>query len=456
MPTTVCDVFGAGRGGAWTSDGRIIFAALASWLVQVPASGGTVTRLTQLASGDAAHYWPQMLPGGHILYLVQSGQPDRGGVFAASLTDPNQRVRLVNTDANAVYASGYLLWMRGTTLVAQPFDPIRLKLSGEPRPLADPAGRSAITGRMNVSASTTGLLLYSATGSNQLTWLDRAGKPLGTLAEPNDYVIFRISPDGRRVAASVGNPTRADLWLIDVPRNVASRFTFTGNGHSDPVWSPDGRVLLFRAGNSLFRKDASGAGDEQQVLKPSGLQLPTSWSRDGRLVLFDQTTPGAGFDIWALPVTPDGAESGEPKRYSSTPSNKANGQFSPDGHWVAYESYESGQAEVYIQAFPEPRGKFQISAGGGRFPRWGPGGRELYYVSLDDKLMAVDLKPRADSIEASAPRGLFPLPTPTINFIPYDVTADGQRFLVQAPPEQASPLTVVVNWPALARAAGGE
>ena len=450
MPATICNA-GLGRGGTWTNDGRILFATFGSPLLQVPASGGTVSRLTKFAVGDAAHYWPQALPGGNVLFLAQSILPDQTGVYAASLSNPDRRVRLVSVDFNAVYASGFLLWMRGTTLVAQPFDPIHLKLSGEAQPVADPVGRSAITGRVNVAPSTNGLLLYSTSGSNQLTWLDPEGKPLGTLAEPNDYVMFRISPDGNRVAAAIGGPTRADLWLLDIARNVATRFTFSRNGHSYPVWSPDGRTLMFRFGNGMFRKDSSGAGEEQRVLPSTALQLPTSWSQDGHYVLFDQAAPGAPPSIWSLPVTKDGEAAGQPKRYLDAPLGGTNGEFFPeaDPRWVAYQSAESGQEEVYVQAFPEPRGKFQISAGGGRFPRWGPDGRELFYVSLDDKLMAVDLKIRRDSVEPSAPRELFPLPTPTINFIPYDVTADGQRFLVQAPPVQPAPLTVIVNWPVL-------
>ena len=264
-PTAICDTFGPGRGGSWTTDGRILFAALASPILQVPASGGTPKPLTTFdpANGDAAHYWPQVLPGGNFLYLAQSAKPDASGIYAASLAEPNKRVRLVTTDTNVIYASGYLLWMRGATLMAQPFDPKKLTLTGDPAPVADPVGKSAITGRMNVAASANGLLLYSASGSNQLTWLDATGKPQGTLGEPNDYIIFRISPDGRRVAAGIGNPTRANLWLFDVQRGASSRFTFTGGGHSEPVWSPDGRMIIYRAGNSMFRKDSSGAGEEQ-------------------------------------------------------------------------------------------------------------------------------------------------------------------------------------------------
>jgi eukaryotic-like serine/threonine-protein kinase len=454
-PTTICNVI-TGRGGTWTTDGRILFATLASALWQVPASGGMPSPFTSFdaANGDAAHYWPQALPGGRSLYLAQSTKPEASGVYAASLANPNDRVRLVTTDTNAIYASGYLLWMRGATLVAQPFDAAKLKLTGEPRPVADPAGKSVITGRMNVVASNNGLLLYSTIGSNQLTWLDRAGKSLGPLGAPNDYVIFRIAPDGRRVAAAIGNPARADLWLLDVERGVSSRFTFTGTAHSDPVWSPDGRTIVYRAIGSIFRKDASGAGEEQRVTESgAALQSPTDWSRDGRLILFNQFAPGTGSDLRVLAVTSEGNPTGKPRPYLHSQFNQTDAQFSPEmnPHWVAYTSNESGQPEVYVQAFPEARGKFQVSAGGGRFPKWGPVGRELFYVSLNDKLMAVDLKVGKDSVEPSTPRELFPLPTPTINFIPYDVSVDGQRFLVQAPPQQASPLTAIVNWPALVK-----
>ncbi len=453
-PTTLCVALN-GRGGAWTNDGRILFATLASAIWQIPASGGTPTQFTSFdaANGDAAHNWPQIIPGDHFLYLAQSSKPDGSGVYAASLADPNKRVRLVATDTNAIYASGHLLWMRGATLLAQPFDPVKLKLAGDARPVADPVGKSAITGRMNVAASNNGLLLYSAVGSNQLTWLDRSGKSLGLLGEPNDYVIFRIAPDGRRVAAAIGNPTRADLWLLDIERNVASRFTFTGQAHSDPVWSPDSRTIVYRSRNSIFRKESSGAGDEQSVTQSVVLQSPTDWSRDGRLILFNQFAPGTGSELWVLPVTPAGNPTGPPQAYLHTQLNERDGQFSPEPspRWVAYMSTESGKPEVYVQAYPAARGKFQVSADGGRFPKWGPSGRELFYISPSDKLMVVDLKPGADSLEPSAPRELFPLPTPTINFIPYDVSADGQRFLVQAPPQQAAPLTVIVNWPALVK-----
>jgi serine/threonine protein kinase len=448
-PSTICEVV-AGRGGAWSSDGRIVFATLANPLLQVASSGGTPTQLTTLDSskGEISHAWPQLLPGGQFLYIAQGDKPESGGIYAASLSKPADRTRLLSTETNALYASGYLLWMRGGTLVAQEFDPLKLKLAGEAHLLGDPVGQSAITGRMNVAASNTGLLLFASGGSNQLSWLDRAGKPVGNVGEPGDYFIFHISPDGRRIAAASGNVPRSDLWLVDVQRGVSGRFTFTANA-AEPVWSPDGRMLVFRSGNSLASRQANGAGEEQRLTESAERQLPTDWSRDGKFILFWQISPETKTDIWVLPVTPNGKPAGKPQPYLRTPFREAAAQFSPEPspRWVAYESDESGQYEVYVQTFPEPHSKVQISTGGGRFPKWGPGGHELFYVSPDDKLLAVTLKIGKDSVEPSSPRELFQLPTPTVNFIPYDVSSDGQRFLVEAPPAQA--LTAVINWPVL-------
>ncbi len=448
-PSSICDVV-AGRGGAWSSDGRIIFASLGGALQQVSASGGTPAPLTMLdrANGEVAHAWPQILPGGHFLYFAQGGNPDSSGIYAASLARPQERIHLLRTETDALYASGYLLWMRGGTLVAQEFDPVHLKLAGEPHLLGDPVGQSPITGRMNIAASNSGLLLYASGGSNQLSWFDQAGKRVGNVGEPSDYFIFRISPDDRRVAAASGNPPRSDLWLLDIQRGIAGRFTFNGSA-AEPVWSPDGRVIVFRSGNSLVRKEANGAGGEQQLTQSSALQLPTDWSRNGHFILFHEINPETKTDIWVLPVTAGGAVVEKPRPYIRTPFRESEAQFLPeaDPRWVAYQSDESGQYEVYVQTFPDPHSKVQISTGGGRFPRWGPGGHEIFYVSPDDKLMAVSVRVGTDSVEPSAPRELFPLPTPAVNFIPYDISSDGQRFLVEAPPAQA--LTVVINWPVL-------
>jgi eukaryotic-like serine/threonine-protein kinase len=466
-PLTICDMPGGnGRGGAWTSDGRILLGSLAG-LFQVLASGGTPSPLTKMdaAHGEGSHRWPQLLPGGRFLYWVRSGRSEDNGVYAASLAKPGERVKLVNTDAAAFYASGgdgknYLLWMRGGTLVARELDVASLRLAGEPHPVADPVGKISLIGGTNAAVSASGVLLYgSANTSSRFNWLDRTGKLAGQVGEPGEYGAFRLSADGRRAVTARDAPGGADLWLLEVQRGISSRFTFHPGTNAYPVWSPDGRTILFGSTGAqtgqqnLFGKESSGAGNEQRLSQSPNVQDPTDWSGDGRWALYHEVAPETAFDLWVLPMTPEGKPAGQARPYLRTPFNESWGRFSPEPspRWVAYQSDDSGRYEVYIQAFPEPRGKVQISTGGGQYPQWGPGGRELFYVSPDFKLMAVSLKLGADSVEPSTPRELFPLPIVDNGFSPYETAPDGQRFLVRAVPQQqaSQPLTVIVNWPAL-------
>jgi hypothetical protein len=245
--------------------------------------------------------------------------------------------------------------------------------------------------------------------------------------------------------------------MVEIGRVIWSRFTFTPGSNLTPVWSPDGRTVVFSSGTplNLYRKEASGAGTEQRIIESASFQIPTDWSRDGRLLLFHEFAPETQRDVWLLPVTADGKpeEDAKPRPYLRSRFNEWEARFSPEPNprWVAYVSDESGRGEVYIQSFPEPRGKWPISTGGGRNPRWGRDGRELYYVAPDDKLMAVSLKVGLDTVEASEPRALFTVPWDAAAFASaYDVAPDGQRFLVRAAPETGSqPLQVIVNWPAL-------
>jgi serine/threonine protein kinase len=464
-PLPICDV-NLARGGAWTSDGRILFGVLADGLFQVSAFGGRPEPLTTLdaSRGEGFHRWPQVLPGGRFLYSVQSEKAENSGIYAASLAKPGERVRLLATETNALYAPGgngrsYLLWLRGGILVAQEFDAGTLKLEGEPHPVADPVAKIGILGQMNVAVSAQGLLLYSASNTlSQFTWFDRTGKPLGVVGDPGEYSVFRLSPDGRRVVTALDRPGFTDLWLLEVERHVASRFTSNSGLSTYPIWSPDGRSILFCSGapRNLFRKESSGANNEERLSRSPNSQYPCDWSRDGRWVLYYELTgTGTQRDLWVLPTTPDGksAPDAAPKPYLRTPYNEQRGRFSPDSppRWVAYQSDETGRPEVYIRAFPEPHGATQISTDGGQYPQWGAGGRELIYISLNNKLMAVSLKVGADTIQPSTPRELFPLPAVDDGWCPYDITADGQRFLMRATPERgaAQPLTIIVNWPAL-------
>jgi Tol biopolymer transport system component/predicted Ser/Thr protein kinase len=459
LPVAICDA-PDGRGGTWSS-GEILFGTRASGLFRVSVSGGTPSPLTTLdaSTGERAHRWPQVFPGGHFLYWVQG---ENAGIYAASLAKPAERTRLLTTDENALYApgrdgKGYLLWAGAENLVAQEFDTAALKLTGEPHPLADRVAMMGMLGQMNVAVSMAGVLLYSASNfASQFAWFDRLGKPLGVVGEPGEYNAFRLSPDGHRIMASRNSSGTNDLWRLEVERGVAGRLTSNSRINTYPVWSPDGRTTVFRSGvpPNMFSKESSGAGDEQRLTQSSNVQDPTDWSRNGRLVLYHELTPGAGYDLWVLPVTPEGkpVPDAKPQPYRRTPFNESWGRFSPEAqpHWVAYQSDETGRYEVYIQAFPEPHGKFQISANGGQYPQWGAGGRELFYVSQDNKLMAASLTIGADSVEPSVPRELFPLPAVDIGWCPYDATSDGQRFLVRTTTAQAGqPLTVIVNWPAL-------
>jgi serine/threonine protein kinase len=383
----ICDTAG-GRDGAWSSDGQILFSATVSGLFQVPASGGTPSPLTVLdaSRGEVRHRSPQVLPGRRFIYRIQSDKPENTGTYAASLANPAERTRLLATDTNALYATGsdqkgYLLWLRGATLFAQEFDAGSLKLAGESHPIADPVARILASDYMNVAASADGTLLYSASNaSSQFAWFDRAGKSLGAVGDPGDYTTFRLSPDGHRAAVSRGTA----LWLLDVDRGVSSRLTSSRDSSNFPVWSPDGRTIVYLSGNSrgLFRKEISGVGGEQRIVQPSNSQITTDWSRDGRFILYYQSDAGSLRDLWILPVTRDKspAPDARPVPYLRTPFNESYGRFSPESspRWVAYQSDESGRYEIYIQAFPEPHGATRISTGGGQYPQWGPGGRELF------------------------------------------------------------------------------
>jgi len=460
-PLKICDTISEFLGGAWGADGVIVFATFTSPLLRVSASGGSPTQLTAFnaARGEVSHAHPQLLPGGRaVLFFVDAAKPEDTGAYAARLDNPREHVRLVATDRHAVFAAGHLLWRRGSTLVAQRFDPERLQLSGDSRPVTGPVADDGEIG-MALAASAGGVLLYGTSGTlqRQLTWFDRTGKAAGTLGPAGAYGVFALSTDGRRVAVSSGNLSATDLWTVDVGRDIWARLTFAPGFNSFPLWSPDGRTILFLSGSPphLFRKDSSGAGAEERVTGRGVSQVPRDWSRDGRSVLYHEVTSSGNRNLWVLPVTPDGRAEpdAKPRPYLMAPFNERNGRFAPEPNprWVLYESDETGKYEIYIQGYPEPKGKWLVSSGGGQHPAWGPDGQEIFYISADSRLMAVELKLGPNSVELSPPRMMFEVAEDRGAIgSPFAVAPDAKRFLVRVPVDRAAqPLEVILNWPAL-------
>ena len=358
----------------------------------------------------------------------------------------------------AVYAPpGTLLFVRERTLMAQPFDAAKLQTTGDAVPIAEQIDSSTTAARYQFSVSQNGVLAYSsggATGAYQLAWADRSGKVAGAAGPPGSYGDFRLSPDEKRIAFERTDANNQDIWVMDLARGVTSRLTFDPAPDNLPMWSPDGLRVLYAdnrsGGFDVYGKAATGAGQEEVLVKmgtPNG--WGTSWSRDGRFLMYVIRAAGSktGYDLWIAPQFGDR----KPFPYLQTQFNENEGAFSPDGHWVAYTSDESGRDEIYVQAFPLSGAKFQISTGGGGEPKWRNDGMELFYRSADGNLMAASVKSGA-IFEAGIPKSLFPVAgagggNGRHN---YAVANDGQRFLVvgAGASEKSVPMTVVLNWQA--------
>jgi len=354
---------------------------------------------------------------------------------------------------------GYLLFVREGTLLAQRFDADRLETSGEAVPLAEQIGQSSPTSLKLFSVSANGVLAYRSGGAlvTQLTWFDRAGKPLGPVGSPGPYGTPRLSPDQNRLVVELMDPQTLspDLWLFDLVRGSSSRFTFDPANDAFPVWSPDGTRIAFGSVRdgimNLYQKLSSGAGEEDPLLQSGEAKYPTDWSPDGRFLLYTTT----GGDVWLLPLSGDR----KPVPFLRTPFFEGWARFSPDGRWIAYQSNASGRQEVYVQPFREGSGApstgiWQVSTDGGTDPQWRRDGKELFYLAPDRTLMAAEVKAGA-TFEAGSPRPLFAGRALAVSFVfavsspsNYAVSADGQRFLVNTPIEDAAPppIQVMLSW----------
>jgi eukaryotic-like serine/threonine-protein kinase len=447
-----------GRGGSWNRDGVILFTPDAwSGLYRLPSSGGTPVQVTKPDPSQAqvSHRWPVFLPDGrHFLYLACnfSGRLEKNMIFVSSL-DSDEKRPVATASTNAVYTDpGYLLYWRDNALVAQRFDLHSFSLAGEPRIVSDavqyfPQTNLAI---FAVAGKTLVAQTRSGKGANksQLIWFDRQGKQVGTVGPPDLVANPKLSPDGRRVAVDQTDTDgrHVNIWIHELTSDVAARLGFGPWLEQVTVWSPDGKQVVYTSNEklffSLYMKNADGSGSAQNILDfGSPQQGPWDWSRDGKYVLVRKER-----ELWYMTM-PDR----QTRPLLQSQSLTRNAQFSPDGKFVAYSSSETGNWEVYVSPFPGFGSKWQVSRGGGEEPRWRRDGKELFYLAQDGKLMAVDVKTGA-GFEAGPPNTLFQThprqPISAMDFFSYDVTADGQKFLVNTKVDtsNSAPLSVILNW----------
>jgi Tol biopolymer transport system component len=439
----------------------IVFAPEAlSELSSVPAAGGVPAQITHAgqSQGATSHRLPTFLPDGRH-FLFWAGNPlantaPNTGVFLGAL-DSSEAKFLVQANSSVVYAPpGYLLYLRGETLMAQPFDTGSLKLKGPAFPIAEHVSSPGLsTSLANVfTVSRTGMLAYQTAqcGSRQFLWVDAHGNKLGTVGEPGDQGHPVLSPDGARLAYALQDPQskNVDIWVMDLARGVRTRFTFNPADDEFPVWTPDGSRIAFissRKGHlDLYVKDASGSGSEELLYESDVNKFAPDWSRDGRFIVFSLYPKGkTKSDLWVLPLFGDR----KPFPYLQTEFDEQFAKFSPDGHWLAYVSDETGSYEAYLAPFPGGGGKWQVSQGGGTQPAWKRDGSSLFYLAPGGKLMQVSVKEKPSAVQIGVPHQLFQVAS-IAEGNRYAVAPDGQRFLVNTVTQGSTPelLTLVTNW----------
>jgi len=441
-----------------STTGTIILAQTGiSGLVKVTATGGTPIPLTKLRSGESGHRWPWFLPDGNrFLYLAFRTESASGAgpvVMQSSIDDPGTAKEIISTNTSTAYVpGGFLVFARDNVLFAQRYDPDAARVTGEPVQLAD---RVAVTDRFialfTVSSDGT-LLLQRGAGFQltQLTWVDRSGRPGGTVAPPGLFFCPTLSHDLKRLAVDISDTKdgQGDVWIYDLERNVSDRLTFDKANESSPLWTADDKRIVYylaKLGNGNTYQIASGGTGQPAVLIDDDRdKRPTSISRDGEWIVLNSAGTGvtANTDIWIW-----SASQKKTRPWLATPFVEQCAQLSPDAKWIAYQSDETGRSEVYVRAFPDGEKKWRLSSDGGIMPAWRGDGAELYYVSLDQKMMAVAVTPGPD-FEAAPPSLLFDAPVRIHATRQYDVTPDGQRFLLNrlVESDKIEPIALIQNW----------
>ena len=466
-PQTLCEVK-VGRGGSWNRDGNIVFCPdFVSPLFKVSARGGKPEAVTRLEEQHqvTSHRWPWFLPDGrHFLYYA--GDPGGAtnefhGIYVGSLDwEPARRV--LNANSNAAYADGHLLFLRHGALMAQPFDLKRYALGGDAFQVAEQVRYEVPQMSAMFSVSENSLLVYQEgqPGYSRLKWFGRAGQDLGTVGEPALYSSPRLSPDGRWVAVEIfdHNSSKVDIWLIEVATNRAKRLTYHHSRNIVPVWSPDGERLVFTSSplrpgvSDLCLKLTSGLGSDEIVVETHAHKFATDWSRDGQWIAFNtrELNSASKRQIAIMPVAGDR----RPHTLLGADHHYRGAQFSPDGRWITYSSDESGREEVYVTTSATSDARWQVSQGGGEEPRWGPGGREIFFLAAGPQKRSTMMSALVDgsggAFEVLRIQALFSMrPKIYMEGTAYDVTPDGERFLINIQSEEPhSYLTLTQNWTA--------
>jgi len=455
----LCDAVN-GRGASWSRQDMIVFAPQAfGSLFEVAAAGGTPVQVTTVGSKDVTHRLPHFLPDGERLLFFSGkttvSEKDQG-IYSLDLG--TKKVALVARESSeGIYVEpGYLIFVRNGNLMAQSFDVRGLRLNGQAVPIAERVFYNPDRSTGAYSLSDTGLLVFdsgSGAVNSQLTWFEVGGKKLGTVGEPAEFLSISISPDGKRALATIQGNVPESIWMYDLNRGTASRFTPGSEEAFTPLWSPDGRLVIYTGQTRhLYLQASDGISEAQKLQAGSITNVPSSWSPDGRLVVFATQTSQGG-DLWIQSLE------GDKKSYPFlvTPANEVEGVISPDGRWIAFASDETGRYELYVTSFPSPGGKRQISSDGADSPQWLNAGRQLAYINAERKLVIVDVKASEQGLEIGQSQILFggkPLPArpsaPDSWDAPVYLTPDGKRILLPVPvdTDPSLPLNLVTNWPA--------
>jgi serine/threonine-protein kinase len=437
----------AGFGGSWGQDGSIVVSPSAfGGPVQIPSNGGSVTPLTELALGETFHHWPQILPGGKAV-LFTSSTLSGLDIEALSVKD-RRRKTLVRGGSFGRYLatgnrSGHLIYVNNGSLFAVPFDPEALEVHGTPAPVLEQLSYDPIFVSAQLDVSENGIVVYEAGGSQSLVatvqWLNRNGTMQPLLAKPGNYTRPRLSPDGRRLALDIPDASSRDVWIYDWQRDNTTRLTFnTGGVSPNPIWTPDGRFIVFEGKGGIFWIRSDGGGKPISLIESKNRQVAWSFTTDGKHLAWLESASTSGWELWTVSVEQDGAglHAGKPEVFLRNSFDNRYPAFSPDGHWMAYTSNEGGTYEIYVRAFPDKGGRWQVSSAGGSYPLWSPNGHELFFRTGDNQIMVANYTTNGDSFMPDKPKLWSDkrlLNFGLIGTASYDVAPDGNRIAALLP-----------------------